>query len=37
LHSGKRISKDVMVKFRDKEEMNLNQHGCPDHRLSQQF
>jgi hypothetical protein len=37
LDSGKGISKDVMVKFPDNEEMNLDQHGCPDHQLSQQF
>jgi len=37
LDPGKGISKDVMVEFHDKEEMNLDQYGCPDHQLSQQF
>jgi hypothetical protein len=37
LDSGKGISKDVTVEFPDKEEMNLDQYGCPDHQLSQQF
>jgi hypothetical protein len=37
LDSRKRISGDVAVEFPDKEEMNLDQHCCPDHHFSQQF
>jgi hypothetical protein len=37
LDSRKRISGEVAVQFPDKEEMNLDQHCCPDHHLSQQF
>jgi hypothetical protein len=37
LNSRQRISDVVAVEFPDKEEMNLDQYGCPDHQLSQQF
>jgi hypothetical protein len=37
LDSRKRVGDDVAVEFRDKEEMNLEQHCCPDHHFSQQF
>jgi hypothetical protein len=37
LDSRKRVGDDVAVEFRDKEEMNLEQHRCPNHRFSQQF
>jgi hypothetical protein len=37
LDCGKGISKDVTVELPDKEEMNLDQYGRPDHQLPQQF
>jgi hypothetical protein len=37
LNSRRRIRDGVVVEFRDKEEMDLDQHGSPDHQLSQEF
>jgi hypothetical protein len=37
MDSGKGISKDVTVKFPDKEEMSLDQYGCPNQQFSRQL